>query len=129
MKFRQKIGRVMRVYGHSMMPTLAPGALVFVGDGAFVSREPRHGEIVAAAPTALGGQSFVKRIVGLPSERVTIGERSWQLEENQFFLMGDQVEHSMDSRIFGPVSREELIGPVRLRLWPWKVFQPMSTPR
>lgn len=119
----------MRVYGHSMMPTLAPGALVFVREGVFGFREPRHGEIVAAAPTALGGKPFVKRIVGLPSERVTIGAQSWQLEENQFFLMGDQVEHSMDSRIFGPVSREELVGPVRLRLWPWKVFQPISTPR
>ena len=112
----------MRVHGHSMMPTLHPGALVLVSEGAFTSREPRHGEIVTAAPTTLGGKPFVKRIAGLPSERVTIGDRAWQLEENQFFLIGDQVEHSMDSRIFGPVRREELIGPVRLRLWPWKVF-------
>jgi len=110
----------MRVHGHSMMPTLHPGALVLVSEGAFTSRDPFDEWF--AAQGRWGGKPFVKRIAGLPSERVTIGDRAWQLEENQFFLIGDQVEHSMDSRIFGPVRREELIGPVRLRLWPWKVF-------
>jgi len=112
-------GRLMRVYGHSMIPVLHPGQLVFIAKGAYASREPQRGEIVAARPASLEGKAVVKRIVGLPHERVQADGREWQLENAQFFLLGDQPEYSLDSRIFGPVSRSELIGPVRLRLWPW----------
>ena len=122
MKFHQKIGRVMRVYGHSMAPTLQPGAVVLVRVGAYEHRSPRRGEIVAARPAGLGGKAFVKRIVGLPNERVTVEDRQWQLSDEQFFLLGDQPEHSLDSRVFGPVSRAELVGPVRVRVWPWKLL-------
>jgi signal peptidase I len=110
----------MRVAGHSMTPVLHPGELVLVSKGAFTSREPRRGEIVMARPSSLSGQAFVKRIVGLPHERVEVDGRSWQLAEGEFFLLGDQAEHSMDSRSFGPVRREELVGPIRARVWPWK---------
>ena len=120
---RISFGKLMRIYGHSMAPVLAPGQLVVVSKGAYESRQPTRGEIVAARPASLGGKAFVKRVVGLPNERVQVGEREWQLQEEQFFLLGDQPEHSMDSRVFGPVTRQELIGPVRLRLWPWKRFQ------
>ena len=113
-------GRLVRVYGHSMAPILHPGEVVMVSDGAYDSHEPRRGEVVMARPASLGGKALVKRIVGLPHERVAVGERVWQLEDGQFFLLGDRTEHSMDSRIFGPVSREELVGPVRVRVWPWK---------
>jgi signal peptidase I len=113
----------MRVYGHSMAPSLNPGELVFIREGAYESRPPHRGEIVAARPALLGGRAFIKRVVGLPHERITRGEREWQLGDDQFFLLGDQTEHSMDSRIFGPVDRKELIGPVRMRVWPFKLFR------
>ena len=119
-KFRLSIGRFARVYGHSMAPTLQPGEVVLVNHRAYASHEPRRGEVVMARPSSLGGKALVKRIVGLPHERVAVGERVWQLGDEQFFLLGDRAEHSMDSRIFGPVSREELVGPVRVRVWPWK---------
>lgn len=110
----------MRIYGHSMAPALNPGQLVLVSKGAYESQAPQRGEIVAARPSSLGGKAVVKRVVGLPHERVQLNGREWQLEEEQFFLLGDQPEYSLDSRVFGPVTRPELIGPVRVRLWPWK---------
>ena len=116
--------RLLRVFGHSMAPLLNPGEMVVVMEGEFDSRPPRWGEVVAARPTALGGQAFVKRILALPLERITVDGKEWELSEDEFFLLGDHTEHSMDSRVFGPVTREELIGPVRMRLWPWKVFGP-----
>ena len=119
---RLSLGRLMRIYGHSMAPVLDPGQLVMVRDGAGDRWQPKRGEIVAARPASLGGKAFVKRVAGLPNERVQVGEREWQLQEEEFFLLGDQPELSLDSRVFGPVSREELIGPVRLRLWPWKIL-------
>ncbi|MBI3330656.1 MAG: S26 family signal peptidase [Candidatus Omnitrophica bacterium] len=105
-----------------MAPVLNPGELVVVQDGAYASAMPRRGELAAARPAALGGRACVKRVAGLPHERVRVGEREWPLGEGQFFLLGDRAEESCDSRAFGPVARGELIGPVRLRLWPWRVF-------
>ena len=114
--------RLLRIFGHSMSPLLNPGEMVVVVEGEFDSRPPRRDEIVAARPSSLGGQAFVKRVTGLPSERVTVDGKEWQLSDDEFFLLGDHAEHSLDSRVFGPVTRDELIGPVRMRLWPWTVF-------
>lgn len=110
----------MRVYGHSMSPMLNPGEVLFIRDEAFAHRDPRRGELVAARPMACGGKAFVKRIVGMPGERVWVGERSWTLGDQEYFILGDQPNHSVDSRIFGPVTREELIGSVQFRVWPLK---------
>ena len=119
---RVAFGRLMRINGHSMAPLLNPGELVLVRDGAYESWEPVVGEIVAARPSSLGGHTLVKRIAGLPRERVAVDGRQWQLADDEFFLLGDRREHSMDSRTFGPVTRQELLGPVRARVWPWKAF-------
>ena len=116
-------GRLMRVYGHSMAPALKPGELVFVSQPDDDSYTPQRGDIVAVRPASLGGKVFVKRIIGLPHERLQIDHREWQLKARQFFLLGDQATHSMDSRIFGPVTRGEVVGPVRLRVWPWKILK------
>ncbi len=121
----RSLGRLLRVYGHSMAPALNPGELVLVREGEYDLREPRRGEIVAARPAEFGGRAFVKRITALPNERVALGGREWQLGPEQFFLLGDRIEHSMDSRIFGPVTRRELVGPVWARVWPWTVFRPV----
>ncbi|MBI2104441.1 MAG: S26 family signal peptidase [Candidatus Omnitrophica bacterium] len=96
-----------------MAPVLKAGELVVVEEGAYASAAPRRGDVVAARPAALGGRACVKRVAGLPHERVRVGEREWRLEEGQFFLLGDRAEDSLDSRAFGPVPREELLGPVR----------------
>ena len=126
---RVHFGRLLRVYGHSMSPALNPGELVLVREGEYDVREPRRGEMAAARPAALGGRTFVKRITGLPLERVEVEGRTWALGPGEFFVMGDRTDHSMDSRIFGPVTRRELMGPVWARVWPWTVFQPRAMRR
>ena len=120
-------GRLMRVSGHSMTPTLNPGELVLVHGRAFAQRVPLRGEIVAARPGCLGGRAFVKRLVGLPHEQVEFEGERWQLGEDEFFLLGDRPTHSLDSRLIGPVSRQELIGPVWARVWPWRVLGRTTT--
>jgi type IV secretory pathway protease TraF len=105
-----RLGRLMRIQGHSMAPALRPGTLVLVG--ARPARPPRRGEVVAARPAALGGRAVVKRVAGLPGERVEHGGRAWQLGDDEYFLLGDRPEDSLDSRAFGPVADRDLLGPV-----------------
>jgi inner membrane protease subunit 1 len=119
----------MRIVGHSMTPGLEPGDLVVVGRYDARRRMPRRGDVVAARPAALGGRALVKRLAGLPHECVALDGRRWQLGAGEFFLLGDRSADSRDSRAFGPVRREELIGPVQARLWPWRVRELASDNR
>ena len=121
-----RFGRLLRVYGQSMSPALKPGQLVLIRDGAYRFRDPRRGEIVGARPAAADGRAVVKRVTGVPLERVASGGREWALGPDEFFLSGDHAERSLDSRSFGPVTREELVGPVWARLWPWTRFESSS---
>jgi len=100
--------RLMRVVGQSMAPLLNHGELVLVHERAFERRSPCRGDLVAARPSSLGGKAVIKRLARRHGE--------------QFFLLGENLERSFDSRWFGPVTREELIGRVWARLWPWKVL-------
>jgi signal peptidase I len=147
-----------RVPASSMEPTLRcaqPGVGCsakhddrFIAFGYHVI-SPARGDIVAvkvppAALTRCGaGGTYVKRIVGLPGER--IGERrgvvyvdgrrlsepyvepqradtrSWgpvRVQPGQYFLMGDNRDSSCDSREWGTVSRSRLIGKLVLVYWP-----------
>ena len=109
----------MRICGQSMAPALTPGQLVVIDEGVYASRTPRRGEIVAATPRALGGRAIVKRLAGLPHDRLEANGRQWRLAEGEYFLVGDSQAESTDSRTFGPVKAAELIGPVTRCVWPW----------
>ena len=105
-----------------MAPTLGDGQVVVVSRHAYRRRKPRRGELVAARPRPLQGTAMVKRLAGLPHDRITVSGRHWQLGDDQYFLLGDRADDSLDSRRLGPMSREELIGPLCARLWPPTFF-------
>ena len=48
----------------------------------------------------------------------TRGDKRWELGEGEYYVLGDNREHSLDSRIFGPVNRGLIVGKVWLRGWP-----------
>ena len=95
--------------GHSMVPAIKPGTILLVckvfygfripGSGAYLLRwgEPRQGDIVVFY-TPLG-EIAVKRC----------GEN---MSGNMFYALGDNKTQSYDSRNYGPVSNDSIIGKV-----------------
>ena len=103
--------RLMRVQGPSMRPTLAHDDIIVVEPRAYRRRRPESGHIVVAEPSKWGTRPVIKRIGSQETEDLFA-------EEAAFFLVGDSTQSSTDSRALGTVSKQEIIGRVRLRLWP-----------
>ena len=98
--FRMLIGRLvgLRVQGDSMSPTLRPGDKILVDPQAAI----RTGDIVAAGHPFKTATKVVKRVLSL--------------DEGRVFLSGDNPAESTDSRAFGTVGRDQLLGKVVARL-------------
>ncbi|QQG43004.1 MAG: S26 family signal peptidase [Candidatus Daviesbacteria bacterium] len=80
------------VLGNSMLPTLKPGQDILIFSW-FIN--PKAGDIVAIK---MGGKEIIKRIQSL--------------DDRLIFVMGDNEKMSTDSRHFGPIKKEEIIGQV-----------------
>jgi signal peptidase I len=110
----------------------------------------RRGQVVVFYSTPSHDETpLVKRVIGVPGDEVVIrDDRVWingqALDEpyvhglptdcrrycgplvlgaGQYFVMGDNRTHSGDSRAFGPVAEDEIIGRVLLRYWPLDALQ------
>lgn len=128
---------VYRVSGSSMLTSLVDGDRIFVYDPPFSEVAPEVGQAVVLE---VDGEILVKRILGSPGdtvelvhgnvvrngfpvpESIGVDRRSldWmpptELGSNEYFVLGDHRKVSIDSRDFGPVGREHLLGVVMLRM-------------
>jgi signal peptidase I len=122
----------LRLRGISMLPTYHDGQLNFANRLAYAWHEPARGDAVAirmAGPTVV----YVKRIVGLPHERVEIAmgvvlidgqplversvvnKSSWNmppvtLRDGEYFVIGDNRSMAMENHDFGRAARDRIIG-------------------
>ncbi len=133
------------INGWSMYPTLAPGERVLFDRLAYRRDAPRRGDVVLASHPARPGTRIVKRVAGLPGDRVAVdGDRcwvngrpcgetgdggpaeppdsagAWTLADGEWLLLGDDPYASTDSREFGPVSRDAIHARAWLVYWPPK---------
>ena len=135
---------LFRVDGDSMLPTLRSRDYVLVSSAKADNRMLSRGSIVV---TARADRVEVKRVVGLPCERITLTEGTllingmklvepylgglppvvglcfadYQLGCDEYFVMGDNRTHSTDSRHYGPMRRSAIVGKMICRVWPpWR---------
>lgn len=137
------------VKGESMDPTFADGQYLIVDELTYRTHVPDRGDVIVFKYPKDPSKYFIKRIIGLPNEtvkidagRVTIfGEQypeghlldepylkelsyetlTEKLGAGEYFVMGDNRSNSLDSRIWGPLPRENMIGRVLIRLFPLPV--------
>lgn len=139
------------VDGSSMNPTLTDRDNVLVNRVTYAFSEPQRFDIVVFELKSEPGTFYIKRVIGLPGETVTIrdGEvyingarlegdvygnapvrrpgraaEGVTLGEGEYFVMGDNRNNSLDSRFNEPgsIQRHQLIGKVLLRIWPLSSF-------
>jgi signal peptidase I len=111
-----------RVAGHSMRPTLQDGDRILTNKLAYGLRlpfthawlgrwsGPRRGDVVLFS-SPVNGRRLVKRVAGVPGDRLPGGPRAARVPAGQYFVLGDDPD-SLDSRTFGCVSRERILGRV-----------------
>lgn len=111
-------GGRFRISGPSMVPYLQEGDVVLVDRVAYSQREPRSDEVILIRrPPERQGYS-VKRLAGLPGDRIELTEGTWELGGDEYFVLGDNRLQSTDSRTWGMLGRDDMVGPVIGRLWP-----------
>ncbi len=95
--------RRFRVTGMSMFPALKPGDDVLINPRAYWRGHPNHGDIVVVRHPYRRDVRLVKRVDAV-------------LDDGRCFLIGDNPAKSTDSRAFGKVSLERIVGQVTSRL-------------
>ncbi|MEK7511841.1 MAG: signal peptidase I [Patescibacteria group bacterium] len=139
------------VKGASMEPSFYDHEYLIIDEIGYRIGEPNRGDIIVFKYPKDPSQYFIKRIVGLPGEKIeisdnqvyiykdkdrkqkflldendylqsgvnTTGDKNWLLGPDEYYVLGDNRENSLDSRIFGPVYRDLIVGKVWLRGWPF----------
>lgn len=93
------------IKGRSMSPTLLPGDHVLVRP----VRRLRRRDLVVVRDPDLEGNWVIKRVAALPGETVTVGGRTLDAGAG-IVLLGDNMDHSTDSRHYGPVPLDAVHG-------------------
>jgi nickel-type superoxide dismutase maturation protease len=106
--------RRVTVRGESMLPTFLPGERLLVDRLAYRRGRPRRGDIVLVSHPREPGLRLVKRLAGLPGEKVG----SATMGRGEYHVEGDNALRSSDSREFGPVRSADILGRVWVRYWP-----------
>ncbi len=129
--------RRVRVAGNSMSPTYREGQRLVVSRHAYRRRRPARFDVVLLAAPDGEGREDLKRIIGLPDEKVALtdgvllvdeasieephlaaapdtaeGSFDWRPGHDEYVVLGDNRRRSTDSRDYGVVTLRQIVGPV-----------------
>ncbi|MEK9160882.1 MAG: signal peptidase I [Patescibacteria group bacterium] len=134
------------VRGESMFPTFDNGDYLIVDEVSYHLGDPKRGDVVVFKYPNDPSVFYIKRVIGLPGETIRISrgevtvekvdgseiiipepyvvteDATYTLERTlgagQYFVMGDNRPKSSDSRVWGPLPEENIMGRAFLRLLP-----------
>ena len=146
---RMFIAQPFIVSGQSMLPNFHNGDYLIVNEITYKKRDPKRGEVVVFRLPSNHHRFLIKRVIGLPGETVSIqnGKVSittkdgkvihlnepyirepfgsygeWKLGDDEYFVMGDNRNNSSDSRVWGVLKRDLIVGTPLIRLFPIQDF-------
>jgi signal peptidase I len=147
------------VSGSSMSPNFSNGDYLLIDELTYRFRVPERGEVLVFKYPNDESTYFIKRVIGLPGERVEIksgkvtvfskdypdglvlkedylpklvitsGDETVQLKSSEYLMLGDNRSYSFDSRSWGPLQAKDIVGVVRLRLWPFTAIEAFAAPQ
>jgi len=144
------------VEGASMEPNFSDYQYLLIDEITYRFSEPQRGDVVVLKIPS-EREALIKRIIGLPNETVEVkdqhvyivspsgseteldekylgegiltnGYMTTTLGSDMYFVMGDNRPVSMDSRIFGTITKKQIIGRAWLRVWPFEDFTHFTPP-
>jgi signal peptidase I len=135
------VAQAFQVEQYSMGPTLLPRDRVLVDKFFYRFRQPQRGDVIVLRYPLNTQRNYIKRIVALPGDTLTVMDGSlyvngrpvaepylngtpqgnygpFTVPDDSVFVMGDNRNNSEDSRTFGPLKKEFLVGQALLIYWP-----------
>ena len=136
------IAQPFRIQGASMTPNFFFGDYVLVDKMSYHFRPLNRGEVIVFRNPENESEYFIKRVIALPGEVISItggqviingkslkegylpadgsssGEADFILGADEYFVMGDNRLQSRDSRSWGALEQDKIVGLVRARFWP-----------
>lgn len=146
------------VKGQSMEPNFFEKEYLIIDEISYRLRAPERGEVIVFRYPENPKEYFLKRVIGLPGERVkisdnqvviyndqypegkkleedylpsyveTLGDKITTLGSEQYFVLGDNRSNSLDSRRIGPIDKGYIVGRAWFRGWPVNRMQTFSAP-
>ncbi|MBI2454040.1 MAG: signal peptidase I [Parcubacteria group bacterium] len=144
------------VRGESMQPSFNDKDYLIIDELSYRFDAPGRGEVIVFRFPQDPSQYYIKRIIGLPEETIEIkngeitivnrahptgftlkesylnentpGEIKIKLDDNEYFVLGDNRDASSDSRRWGPLAKHLIIGRAWLRIWPFNEAHAIKAP-
>lgn len=142
------VAQFHKVSGNSMVPTYHNGDYLITEKISYRFRNPQKGEVVVLKNPRDESQDFIKRVVAIPGDTISVSNNTVfingqpdkegylptgvptrsgafltegatiKVGNDQYFVLGDNREHSSDSREWGPVTKKEIVGRAFFRYYP-----------
>jgi signal peptidase I len=144
------------IHGPSMMPGLQSEQGVIVNQLAYFFGAPQRGDVIVFHPPISPSEEYIKRIIAIPGDTIALTDTTvtvngvdlkepyvnpadtgpnengqvippTKLGPGEYWVMGDNRGDSIDSRAFGAVPRQNIVGKAEMVIWPLTAIHRIPT--